>query len=85
MVRKLYTVFDVRAEMYGPPISVAHEVEAKRAFTQIVNEPGTPVSQYPEDFKLVFIGEFNDATGVISGVPVPETICFGNDVLRKVS
>lgn len=84
MIKKLYAVLDVRAENFGPPIAVNHEVEARRSFAQVVNESGTPFNTYPGDFKLVFVGTFNDSTGVIlQEGEVPFTVCFGTDVLRK--
>lgn len=58
----LFIIWDRKAECAtGPVITVRHEAEATRAFTQITLDPQTTIGQNPEDFELVRLGTMDDA------------------------
>lgn len=62
-IKKLYAVEDVKASMYRNPFFVEHEVMAVRGFAQAANDPQTEMYKYPDDFRLVFLADFDDVSG----------------------
>ena len=63
MKRKVFSLFDVVAKVYGPPMLFVHEGEALRSFEDIVKNSQTLVSKHPADFRLYRLGEFDDVSG----------------------
>jgi len=65
---KLYSVHDKRANEYGAIMAMATDAHAVRSFTQEVNreDTGNMRNQFPEDFALHSLGEFNQETGLIT-------------------
>ena len=64
----LYSVYDRRAMEYTPPMAMPTDAHAVRSFTQEVNraDTGNNLNQFPEDFAMMKIGEFNQDTGAIT-------------------
>lgn len=82
MTQKLYSVVDVKADIYSPPFVSPNHGVATRMFTELVNGPEGLPTKYPGDFKLVYIGEFDNETGIVlSGDFV--TLGFGSDFIEK--
>lgn len=69
MQLKIFTIRDTKGEIYHPPFYQRSHGEAERAFTQLINDPKSQISQYPEDYDLYYLGEYDDQTGKI----FPET------------
>lgn len=63
MIMKVFSVRDVKAHTFSPPFYVRSDGEARRAFAGIANDARTGVGQYPEDYELVRLGEWDDETG----------------------
>lgn len=67
MKKFLFTVFDSAAGMFLDPF-VAPSVEfAIRAFRQAVNQEGHQFNQFPQDYTLFLVGEFDPASGGLTG------------------
>lgn len=68
---KLYSVYDKRAREYGPIMQMPTDAHAVRAFTQEVNraDAGNNLNQFPEDFVLMRIADFDTETAQLSGEP----------------
>lgn len=64
-MRRLYSVFDLKAKAYGPVMAYAHPAQAVRDFSQAVQDPQSTLCKYPEDFELQDLGGMDD------GAPVP--------------
>lgn len=79
---KLFSIFDNKAESYSPPFAAATKGLATRMFADLVNDRSTAPGKYPQDFKLVEIGCFDEMTGNISGYTVFESLGFGSDYLK---
>lgn len=87
MILKLYTVYDVKTEAYLKPFEANAKGEAIRLFKKSVNTPDHPFQQYPEDFTLFEIGEwdnsncaFNIKTNI---VPLARAIEMVSDGMRQ--
>jgi len=64
---KIYSVHDKRANEYGALMAMPTDAHAVRSFTQEVNrtDTGNMLNQFPEDFALHYMGEFNQENGQI--------------------
>lgn len=60
MKKKIYVVFDAKAENYGNPMFMSTRGEAIRMFTEECNRQDSMVCRYPEDFVLFEIGTYNE-------------------------
>ena len=65
MVKQVYSIQDVKVSMYYPPMLLKNDAEARRMLTDVVADSQTPVSKYPEDFRLMRLGEFDDNSGLL--------------------
>lgn len=63
MIHYVFSVLDVKSDLYGPPFYQAAVGQAIRAFTELANDERSSVSKYPGDYKLVQLGAFDDVTG----------------------
>lgn len=72
----MYAIKDVKAGAYSPPLAQHHVSSAKRQFAQAAANSKTLVSQYPADFELWFIGDYNDVTGQVTN-NLPEFVMTG--------
>lgn len=58
-----FSVFDVKSDTFSPPFWKATVGQAVRDFADVANDPNTTIGRHPEDYKLVQVGEFDDALG----------------------
>lgn len=68
MKKPLFTVHDVRADNYAPPFVARTDAEAARQFTMAIQDKRDDnlLNRYPEHFRLVHIGTFDDETGEVN-------------------
>lgn len=83
MIRNVYSVYDIKAELYGVPFFMHTNGEAVRAFKRLVSDPQSLPSTAPGDFQLMHLGTFNDSTGQFSGNERPVNLGFGTDYVEK--
>lgn len=79
----LYAVRDNKSGRYFPPFCVVHVNDAMRSFRELVNPENqqqvTQVSKYPSEFELRYLGEYDEASGIITPVN-PEFVVSGATV-----
>lgn len=68
-MNKLYSIYDSKAKLYFRPFTARTRGEALRLFQQAANDKQTQIGEYPEDFILFEIGEFNDSNGNLTAEP----------------
>ncbi|AXH78155.1 MAG: nonstructural protein [Microviridae sp.] len=68
---KVFSIMDVKAQVYSNPFFMPHTGMATRAFADLVNDGQSNVSKHPGDFTLYQIGTFDDVTGKLVGLDVP--------------
>lgn len=80
---QVFSVYDVAAETFGPPITTAAVGLAVRSFTDAVNAVAkeSPIAQHPKDFQLFHLGSFDETMGKFEMFPQPRRIAGGLDVL----
>jgi len=71
---KVFTIRDTKAEVYNQPFFQQSHGEAERNFTTLVNDEKSTVSQYPEDFDLYFLGDFNTQEAKFDMLPTPQHV-----------
>jgi len=68
MKKVYYAIYDRKAEMFSAPFLEIKDGTAIRAVQdQVINSPDHPFAKYPSDFSLHRLGEFDEASGVITG------------------
>lgn len=63
MLLQIYSVYDMQAAAYTRPFFVRSRGEAVRSLMNEVQNKESPISQYPHDFCLMHLGEYQDETG----------------------
>mgnify|MGYP000089878766 CR=1 FL=1 len=66
MNKHLFSVYDSAAGMYLDPFVSPSQEFAIREFRRVVNKPGHQFNEFPEDYTLFYIGEFNPENGEIA-------------------
>lgn len=84
---EVYSVYDMKAGTYTPPFLARTSAEACRIIANTVRSVETMLAQYPADFQLVRVADWDEMTGTITPVPlevigVVATIC--EDVFGRV-
>ena len=80
---QMYALLDTKAERCTPPFLASTDNEAARLVAISVARSGTLPAEYPEDFVLIRVGEWNEATGVISPI-VPVTVQNVSAILQAL-
>lgn len=81
----MFTIVDNKAKCFHPPYFAQTRAEADRIFTTIVNTEQNQISQFPEDFDLYYIGEYDDGTGKMYPLTTPEHCIKAMQVRRDKS
>ena len=73
MIKKLYCVFDKKANTTQPVYECTNDLVAIRDFSMLCkNEKAEMISRFPEDYCLMCLGELDTDTGII--ISSPKTI-----------
>lgn len=62
----LYSIYDVKAEVYFPPFVAGRVGEALRIFEDLLSDPQSRLSRHPNDYRLFAIGAFSVDTGMVA-------------------
>ena len=65
MIYKCFSVYDKKVGVYGMPFFAINSVDAYRSFETLAMDDKTNVGRWPTDFDLVFLGDFDNATGTL--------------------
>lgn len=74
MQLKIYSVRDSKAEVFNTPFFLNTHGEAERAFNNLVTDPKSMISKYPDDYDLYYVGEFNNDNGKLTLLDTPQHI-----------
>lgn len=82
MNKKLFAIKDLKAQYYLKLIEADHEAVVVRSIQQDVQNEKSPLRQFPQDFELFKLGEFNTETGEL--IPIqPEHVLNVISLLPK--
>jgi hypothetical protein len=76
----MFSVFDKAVNAYLPPLYFRARGEALRSFTEAVNKPGENFNKFPNDYLFVFLGEWDDNSGIFAPVD-PERVISASECL----
>lgn len=74
MIKKVYSIRDAKGELFNDPWFAHTHGDAERTFTRLVKDEKTTIHQFPEDYDLYFLGEFDDQRGVYNCLETPQHI-----------
>lgn len=74
MVLKMYSVRDSKGEIFNQPFFQKTHGEAERTFKTLTNDEKSQVHNYPEDYDLYYLGEYDDQTGLVKSLDTPTHI-----------
>lgn len=74
MELRMFSVYDVKAEVYHPPVYCHNEAHAQRFFCVQFLDSNSMVGRFPHDFKVFEIGVFNDENGIVLPLEKPRFI-----------
>lgn len=84
MLLKVYSIRDRKTEMYNTPWFQKSHGEAERSFTSMAMDEKTTINQYPEDYDLYFIGEYNSDTGCLIPLDSPLHVSKAIEILDRI-
>jgi hypothetical protein len=73
MVKGLYSIFDLTAEMYSDPKPAPTDGVFTRMVSDMMQEGNNQISNHPEEFAIYKVAEWNELTGHIE--PTIVEIC----------
>lgn len=74
MTLKCYSIRDAKGEVFNNPFYKKTHGEAERDFHQLCKDEKSFPGQYPEDYDLYYLGEYDDQTGLFQSLPTPQHI-----------
>lgn len=82
MKKKIFAVYDDKAQTYNSPLFLNTDGEALRALSDEVNNPESLIHKHPDDFRLYRLGSYDSDTGAITPED-PVRLGVASEYLRK--
>lgn len=82
-VQKMFSIRDSKGEVYHPPMYANTHGEAERNFKMQVNNEKTMMFQFPEDFDLYYVGDYDTKSGKITPKDTPQHLIKAVAVKQK--
>lgn len=83
MKLKMFTIRDSKAEIFNTPFYAHTHGEAERQFQRLAKDQTSMLSQFPEDYDLYHVGEYDDQTGKIETHDSPQHMIKAVNVLSS--
>lgn len=74
MKQKIYSIRDSKAEYFTQPFFKKTHGEAERDFKMLASEPDSKICKFKEDYDLYYLGEYDENTGILTPLPLPEAM-----------
>lgn len=71
---QMFSVFDVKAEVYSQPITAPTINTMGRILGDVLSEGKHAYAIHPEDYVLFHLGEFDDSTGQVDLLVAPNSL-----------
>lgn len=79
---KLYQVYDTESQtVIGPVVAERRDAPAIRVFHELLANPETILGKYPNQFSLLYLGEQDLDTALITPEQLPTAIATGREWL----
>lgn len=73
-------IYDKRAQEFAPPMCQHTLGTAERTFTDLANDPQSPVNKHPEDYELWHVGHYDTEEGKVEHAE-HRIICTAHQVM----
>lgn len=83
MIVKVFSLYDSKAKMFGPPFFMQTRGMAVRALSDLVKDSQSMVCRHPDDFVMYQIGEFNDQDAVFKNQNPHELVSMASDFKKE--
>lgn len=77
----MFSVRDSKAAAFLPPFFAPTVGVATRMFASAARDASHDFHRYAEDYTLFQVGEFDEQTGKVSGLPSPEPVVLAANLL----
>lgn len=84
MQNQIYSIYDTKLQAYFSPFTAQNDAVALRNFADLANDPQSRISQHPEDYQLIAVGEWNDSSGEITQTD-HKNLGFASEYIQNVS
>lgn len=81
VVTKMYSVYDKKTGVYMSPFFANHDAQAVRMFTSACKSQDSLLAEYPEDFELYCLAEFDPDSGEIRALDGKKFLVAGSSVI----
>lgn len=82
---KLYCIRDAKAKRFVSPFSAENDQLAIRSFEGAMRQPGSLLHDFPADFALYYVGDFDTESGALVPNQVGSTpIVFGDSFVNVI-
>lgn len=85
MMLKVYSIRDAKAEVFNMPFYKKTHGEAERDFTSLANDDKSSVFNFPEDYDLYYLGEYDDQSGKLVSLDTPQHIVKAVQLKRTLN
>lgn len=82
MKHQLFCIFDNKASYFLPPWPCRNVGTARREFLTACQTPKMAFSEFPADYVLYAVGEFDDADAKFTPFQPPQRVCDGVEILQ---
>ncbi len=83
MIKKVFAVYDSKAEYYKNPFMLTTVGEALRMFGDIVNDGRSEINLHPEDYTLMQIAEYDEIKGEYKNIPANISLGTGIEFKKE--
>lgn len=77
-----YCIRDIKSNTFNRPFGGLTVEQVKRSIYSSIAQGNSEIAQFPEDFELYLIADFDDKTGVITG-QTPAMICNIREIVAQ--
>lgn len=74
-MKNIYSIYDEKAKVFLVPFFTENDLTAARLLTSAAVDKNSFLGQYPKDYKVYKIGQFDEETGYILPADKPD-YCF---------
>jgi len=74
MVKNVYSVYDRKMKYYVRPVVIPNDDEARRSFSGVFSGEND-ISKFPQDYRIDYLGKFDDSTGEFIPQIPPTLFC----------
>lgn len=78
MITKHFAIYDIQSEHYASVFAAPTLGAAERMFRDSVNKPDSPHAAHPNDYRLYYMYDLDDETGLVKQEQTqPFLVCEG--------